>query len=376
MECIASESQSSDETKNSFSEQIILVCGGCGYIGSHAVLDLFRKGYQVIVLDDNSTSKADVLICIEQQLIKENIKCKNFGIKFYKGKIQDGALLDKIFTENKVDYVMHFCAYSLVGESMKNPLKYYDNNFSGTLYLVKSMIKHKVNKLIFSSTAAVYGEPAEMPITEDFVCHPTNTYGSSKLAVEQMLHFTSLAHKQFKYVIFRYFNAAGNDPSGCIGEDHCPETHLIPIILQTASGERKSISIFGTNYKTRDGTCIRDYIHVNDIVHAHKLGVDFLSNNKNKSNIFNLGSGSGFTVREVIEATKKVTKVNFTVVEGKAREGDPPQLIASNKKARSTLGWNRKYNKLEDIIKTAWDRVKLLKEQAEIETLEKVIDSE
>ncbi len=335
----------------------ILVCCVCGYIVSHAVLDLLRHGYQVIVLDDNSTSNAIVLHQIEQELIQHNTKPKNFKITFYQGRIQNKVLLDKIFSSHNISYVMHFSAFSLVGESMTNPLKYYNNNFIGTLTLIESMLKHNVYNFIFSSTAAVYGKPKDMPITEQTICKPTNSYGSSKLMVEQMLKSVSISDTKFRYIIFRYFNAAGNDPSLCIGEEHNPETHLIPIVLQTAKGMRDKVDIYGTTYPTKDGTCIRDYIHVNDIVDAHRLAIDYLTNSENKSQIFNLGTGVGFSVKEMINAVIQVTETEFKVVLADPREGDPPVLIASADKVYKILNWKIKYTSIDDIIKTSWLRM-------------------
>jgi len=353
----------------------ILICGGCGYIGSHAVLELLRQQiFEVIVIDNLSTGHKNVINKIESQVASEcviNERKKKNKIKFYKGNICDSALLDKVFTDNKIFSVMHFCASSLVGESMKDPLKYYQNNVIGTYSLVSSMIKHKVYNLIFSSTAAVYGEPKEMPIVENIPLNPTNTYGATKLAVEQMLYFTALAHPEFKYVSFRYFNASGADKSGCLKEDHQPETHLIPIVLQVASGKREKIYIFGNDYKTSDGTCFRDYVHVSDIISAHLHGIDYILSLDDKtmtdkpkieigitapngSTVFNLGTGSGYSVKQVIETSRKVTDKNIMTEDAPRRLGDPPALIASNKKARHYLGWNRIYRTLESIIETAW----------------------
>jgi len=318
-------------------QNTILVVGGAGYIGSHMVKFLLDAGSEVITLDNLSKGHRDMVS----------------GGKFYQGSMDDQALLDRIFSENQIKGVMHFAACSLVGESVEKPLKYYKNNVSGTLELLNGMIKHNVKYFIFSSTAAVYGEPVEVPITEGHPLNPTNPYGATKIAVEQMLHDCDTAYG-LKYMSLRYFNAAGADESGEIGERHDPETHLIPLILKTAAGERKSISIFGTDYPTPDGTCIRDYIHVNDLAQAHSLAVEALFNGK-PSSTYNLGSSKGYSVREVIDIAGRITGRTIPVVEAGRRSGDPAVLIAESNKIRKELGWQPRREELAAIISTAWE---------------------
>ena len=252
-----------------------------------------------------------------------------------------------------IDAVIHFAANSLVGESMMNPLKYYDNNLCGTKVLLEAMVAHNVRKIVFSSTAATYGEPVNIPILETDPTHPTNTYGETKLAMERMFHWAGKAHG-LRYVSLRYFNACGAHKSGKIGEMHQPETHLIPIILQVPLGKRESVSIYGEDYDTRDGTCVRDYIHVTDLAQAHILAVEYL-NRGGESDIFNLGNGVGFTVKEVIECARKVTGHPIPAISAPRRAGDPAQLVASSEKAKNILGWNPQYDDLETIIASAWN---------------------
>ena len=268
----------------------ILVLGGAGYIGSHTVYALIEKGVDVVVIDNLETG---------------HIEAVHEKARFYKGDIRDRAFVDSVLDKEKIDAVIHFAANSLVGESMVNPLKYYDNNVNGTKVLLQSMVAHGLDKIVFSSTAAAYGEPEKVPILETDRTEPTNTYGETKLAMEKMFKWTDRAHG-LKYVSLRYFNACGAHVSGKIGEAHSPETHLIPLILQVPLGQREYISIFGDDYDTSDGTCIRDYIHVTDLAQAHILAVDYLMKG-NESNIFNLGNGVGFTVKEVIDTARKVT---------------------------------------------------------------------
>lgn len=268
----------------------ILVLGGAGYIGSHTVYALIEKGVDVVVIDNLETG---------------HIEAVHEKARFYKGDIRDRAFVDSVLDKEKIDAVIHFAANSLVGESMVNPLKYYDNNVNGTKVLLQSMVAHGLDKIVFSSTAATYGEPEKVPILETDRTEPTNTYGETKLAMEKMFKWTDRAHG-LKYVSLRYFNACGAHVSGKIGEAHSPETHLIPLILQVPLGQREYISIFGDDYDTSDGTCIRDYIHVTDLAQAHILAVDYLMKG-NESNIFNLGNGVGFTVKEVIDTARKVT---------------------------------------------------------------------
>ena len=315
----------------------ILVLGGTGYIGSHTALELVKAGEDVVVADNLATG---------------HIQAVPEGARFYQGDIHDKAFLDDLFTKEKIDAVIHFAAFSLVGESVTNPLKYYDNNLCGTKVLLDSMVEHHIDKIVFSSTAATYGEPENIPILETDRTLPTNPYGETKLAMEKMFYWTSKAH-DLRYVSLRYFNACGADESGNIGEAHNPESHLIPLILQVPNGQRESISIFGTDYDTPDGTCIRDYIHVTDLAQAHILAVKYLREG-NESNIFNLGNGVGYSVREVIETARKVTGHPIPEVETPKRAGDPARLVASSEKARKILGWNPTHASLENIIGDAW----------------------
>lgn len=315
----------------------ILVCGGAGYIGSHAVARLIEKDKDVIVLDN---------------LQKGHISALWKGAKFYQGDLRDEKILDEIFTENSVEAVLHFAADSLVGESVEKPFKYYENNVFGSLSLLKAMNKYKVDKIVFSSTAATYGEPENIPIIESDKTEPTNPYGESKLAVEKLLKWTENAYG-IKHVILRYFNVAGAHESGLIGEDHRPETHLIPLILQVALGKREKIYIFGDDYDTKDGTCIRDYIHVMDLVEAHLLALDKLCRDETSA-VYNLGNGNGFSVKEVVEAVRKVTSHSIPAEIKARRSGDPAKLVASSEKAVKELGWKPKYNKLEQVIESAW----------------------
>lgn len=314
----------------------ILVAGGAGYIGSHLCKMLSKCGYRVIVLDNLSHGYEEFT---------------KYGI-FIRGDISDRKLLDQLFDKYPVEAVMHFSAFIEVGESVKEPEKYYFNNTLNTLVLIEAMRRHRVNKFIFSSTAAVYGVPERIPIEEEDKKVPINPYGKSKFMIEQILDDYDKAYS-FRSIRFRYFNAAGADPDGEIGEAHQPESHLIPLILQAASGERDSVQIFGTDYPTKDGTAIRDYVHVNDLADAHKKGLEYLLNG-GKTDYFNLGSGCGYSVKEVIETVKKVTGKDFKVVEEQRREGDPPFLIAHSKKAKEILQWEVTYG-LEDIIQTAWN---------------------
>lgn len=315
----------------------VLVLGGAGYIGSHTVYELIERGEDVIVADNLQTG---------------HIEAVHKQARFYKGDIRDKNFLDEIFKKEKIDAVIHFAANSLVGESMTNPLKYYDNNLYGTMILLKSMVENGIDKIVFSSTAAVYGEPENIPILETDRTEPTNTYGETKLSMEKMFKWVSRAHN-LRYVSLRYFNACGAHVSGKIGEAHNPESHLIPLILQVPNGQRKEVSIFGDDYPTKDGTCIRDYIHVTDLAQAHILAVDYLRKG-NSSDIFNLGNGVGFTVKEVIETARKVTEHPLPAVISPRRAGDPAQLIASSEKAKAVLGWKPQHADIEEIIATAW----------------------
>ena len=315
----------------------ILVCGGAGYIGSHTVHQLVNQGEEVVIVDNLQTGHRSAL---------------NSKAKFYKGDIRNPEVLDKIFTENDIEAVIHFAANSLVGESMKKPLLYFNNNVYGMQILLESMVKYKVDKIVFSSTAATYGEPERVPILETDRTLPTNTYGETKLTMEKMMKWVSLADG-VRYISLRYFNAAGAIEDGSIGEDHHPETHLIPLILQVPLGKRDHITIFGDDYDTPDGTCLRDYIHVLDLAEAHILALEHLRKG-GESNIFNLGSGKGFSVKEMIETAKKVTGKNIKVEIGERRSGDPAKLVASAEKAHHILGWIPKFDDVEIIIKTAW----------------------
>jgi UDP-glucose 4-epimerase len=315
----------------------VLVTGGAGYIGSHTVVELMRQGEQVIVVDNLMTGH------------QQAVKCE----KFYQGDIRDSKLMDEIFTHHTIDAVIHFSASSLVGESVHEPLKYYDNNLIATHSLISSMVKHGVKKIVFSSTAATYGEPEQVPIQEQDAAIPTNPYGATKLAMEQMLRWCDQAYG-VKSISLRYFNAAGAHPDGIIGEDHDPETHLIPVILQVPLGKREQIFVFGNDYATEDGTCVRDYIHVMDLANAHYLALENLRKHES-SDVFNLGNGHGFSVLEVIELARKVTGHPIPSVVKERRAGDPAVLVASSEKAQKQLGWTPKFNDLSTIIETAWN---------------------
>lgn len=315
----------------------IMVCGGAGYIGSHTVHKLIEQGKDVVIVDN---------------LQSGHIGAVHKKAKFYKGDIRDSEFLDKVFSANKIESIVHFAANSLVGESMEKPLVYFNNNVYGMQILLENMVKHNIKNIVFSSTAAVYGEPKRIPILEDDEANPTNTYGETKLTMEKMMKWCNKAYG-INYVALRYFNVAGALEDGSIGEDHNPETHLVPLILQVPLKKREFISVFGTDYPTADGTCIRDYIHVLDLADAHIKAVEYLAKN-NESNVFNLGNGVGFSVKEMIDAAKEVTNEDIKVVLGERRAGDPAQLIASSKKARNVLGWAPKYTNIKDIIKDAW----------------------
>lgn len=316
----------------------VLVCGGAGYIGSHTVYELIERGHSVVVVDS---------------LIKGHKAAIHNEAKFYLGDIRDEEFMDGVFRENQIDAVIDFAAFSLVGESVNEPFKYYENNVYGTLKLLEAMERADVKKIVFSSTAATYGEPENDIIVESDNTNPTNPYGETKLTVEKMLKWADNAYG-IKFVALRYFNAAGAHISGKIGEDHKPETHLIPIILQTALGQREKMFIFGDDYDTPDGTCVRDYIHVTDLADAHIKALEKLFRT-NESGIYNLGNGKGFSVKEVIEKAKKITGKDFKVEIEARRSGDPSTLIASSEKAIKELGWQPKFNTLDKIIETAWN---------------------
>jgi len=315
----------------------ILVTGGAGYIGSHCTKILLERGEKVSVIDNLSTGY--------KQAVDSRANFHNIDIK-------DKEAVKKVLLTDKIDGVIHFAAFSLVGESMVNPLKYYDNNVYGTKVLLDAMIEADVKNIIFSSSAAVYGEHEEMPITEAFNEVPTNTYGETKLAMEKMMHWADVAH-DVKYIALRYFNVAGAYHTGEIGESHNPETHLIPLILQVPLGKRDYISIFGDDYPTPDGSCIRDYIHIEDLIEAHILAMYKLLETK-QSNYYNLGSGEGYSVKEMIEAARDVTNHPIPAVTSPRRAGDPARLIASSDKAKVELKWNPKYTDVKDIISSAW----------------------
>jgi UDP-glucose 4-epimerase len=321
-------------------DRTILVTGGAGYIGSHAVKALQEQGFQVIILDN--------LVYGHSDLAQVNLPAK-LAI----GDISDCSFLDRLFTDHKIDAVMHFAAFAYVGESVTDPAKYYWNNVVGTLTLLDAMREHGVTNFVFSSTCATYGNPINIPISEDHPQNPINPYGAGKLTVERVLQDYDAAYGM-KSVIFRYFNAAGADPDGLLGEDHQPETHLIPLVLQAAAGKRAKVSIFGTDYDTPDGTCIRDYIHVTDLAQAHVLGLQHLLTHR-VSQIFNLGNGSGFSVKQVIDTARSVTGKDVPFEECPRRAGDPDVLIGSSDKARQILGWKPQYADLTTIVKHAWN---------------------
>lgn len=316
----------------------VLVTGGAGYIGSHTVAALLAQGEEVVIVDN---------------LEKGHEEALPFGGKLYVGDLRDGEFLDRVFGENKIDAVIHFAANSLVGESMENPGKYYHNNVYGTLCLLEKMNANGVKKIVFSSTAATYGEPEHTPILETDPTHPTNAYGETKLAMEKMIKWFDTAHG-VKYVSLRYFNAAGAHPSGTIGEDHSPETHLIPLILQVPLGKREHISIFGDDYSTPDGTCIRDYVHITDLASAHLLALKKLRDGGDSA-IYNLGSGNGFSVKEVIDVARKVTGHPIPAVVQPRRAGDPAILVASSERAKQELNWNPEHTNMEEIVESAWN---------------------
>lgn len=316
----------------------ILVTGGAGYIGSHTVRALQQTKDLIPIVFDNLSTGHEESVPDSVQLVT--------------GDIHDVFFLKHILSEYEIDGVIHFAASSLVGESMTDPAKYYYNNVEGTLHLLIAMHEAGVDNLVFSSTAAVYGEPEKTPIEEDFPTVPTNVYGRTKLQIETMMKDFAMAY-EMKYVALRYFNAAGADLDGTIGEDHSPETHLIPLILKTAQGVRDHISIFGTDYPTADGTCLRDYIHVLDLAQAHILAMRHLLQG-GEGGAFNLGSEKDFSVREIIDKTKEVTGRDFRVTEEARRAGDPAVLIASSEKIRRVLGWQPEHSSTEEIIASAW----------------------
>jgi len=321
-------------------KQSILVTGGAGYIGSHAVQALQNAGYEAIVLDN--------LVYGHREFVEQAL-----GAKLIVGDISDRALLDEVFATHEITAVMHFAAYAYVGESVSDPAKYYRNNVVGTLTLLEAMLAASVKTIVFSSTCATYGVPQSVPVTEDQPQNPINPYGRTKLMVEKILADFDIAYG-LRSICFRYFNAAGADPAGLLGEDHSPETHILPLVLLTAMGKRESFSILGTDYPTPDGTCIRDFIHVADLAQAHVLGLEQLLKS-GESDVFNLGNGNGFSVREVIETAKLVTGQPIKVTEGDRRPGDPPILVGSGEKARRILGWQPQYADLKEILLHSWN---------------------
>lgn len=315
----------------------ILVTGGAGYIGSHTAEALQKAGYTIVIYDNLSTGHREAVPA---------------DAIFIEGDIHDTNHVAGVMREHRIEAVVHFAASSLVGESMADPAKYYYNNVEGSHHLLEAMRRADVKKIVFSSTAAVYGEPSEVPIREDSALQPTNVYGRTKLVIEGMLADYDMAYG-VRYVALRYFNAAGASPVRDIGEDHMPETHLVPLILKTAQGVRDKISVYGTDYPTADGTCIRDYIHVCDLARAHVLALEHLLHGGD-SRIYNLGSETGFSVREMIDYARRITETDFTVAEEARRAGDPAALIASSERIREELGWRPTMSSVEQIIRTAW----------------------
>ena len=314
----------------------ILVCGGAGYIGSHITKMLNQQGYETVVFDNLVYGH------------KEAIKWGELVI----GDLADTDALEALFDRYDFDAVFHFAAYAYVGESVENPEKYYFNNVSNTLNLLHAMKEHGVNKIIFSSTCATYGEPERVPITEDMPQNPINPYGATKLMVERIFKDYNRAYG-LQFVVLRYFNAAGADHDGEIGESHDPETHIIPLVLDAASGLRPDVKVFGTDYDTPDGSCVRDYIHVTDLASAHLLALHHLESG-GKSDFFNLGNEKGTSVLEVVESVKRVTGKNFTATIAPRRPGDPAKLVGSSRKAQEVLGWKPEYVDIDTIVSHAW----------------------
>lgn len=313
----------------------ILVMGGAGYIGSHTVKHLMQHGYNCIVADNLVYGH------------RESVLTPHFEV----ADLLDKKSLQAVFDEHQIDAVIHFAAYAYVGESVEKPMKYYENNVIGTLNLLEAMLAHNIKKIVFSSTCATYGDPQYTPIDEQHPQNPINPYGKTKMMIEQIFADYQKAYG-LQYIALRYFNAAGCSPEGEIGESHTPETHLIPLVLKAIKGERQDIKIFGTDYDTLDGTCIRDYIHVDDLAQAHRLAVEKLDS---FIGCLNLGTGIGNSVKDIIRAAEKVAGLPCPAIEEGRRPGDPAKLYASNQKAQEVLGWNPQYTNIEDIIKTAWN---------------------
>lgn len=316
----------------------ILVLGGAGYIGSHAVSQLIQKGEKVVVVDN---------------LLTGHRQAVHPAALFYRGDIRDVAFLNEVFQKEQIESVLHFAASSLVGESVEKPLAYFNNNVHGMQVLLEVMNKHDVRQIVFSSTAATYGEPKKSPIDEMTTPNPKNPYGESKLMMEKMMKWCDIAYG-IRYVALRYFNVAGAKADGSIGEDHHSETHLVPLILQVALGQREQLSIFGEDYATPDGTCIRDYVYVEDLIAAHLLALDYLDAGR-PSDTFNLGSNNGYSVKEMVEAARSVTGQEIPTMMAPRRDGDPSSLVASSEKAKNILGWEPSYTEIEKIIQTAWN---------------------
>lgn len=316
----------------------VLVLGGAGYIGSHAVDQLITKGYDVAVVDNLQTGHR---------------KAVHSAARFYKGDIRDKSFLLEVFRKESFEGVLHFAANSLVGESVEQPLLYFNNNVYGTQVVLEVMQEAGVKTIVFSSTAATYGEPDQMPIVESMPTQPENPYGESKLMMEKIMKWCDRAYG-IRYVALRYFNVAGAKADASIGEDHHPETHLIPIILQTALGQRPYLGIYGDDYDTPDGTCIRDYVYVEDLIAAHIAALAYLQAG-NESNIFNLGSNTGYSVKEMVEAARRVTGKPILTKHLPRRAGDPSKLVASSEKAKNMLEWEPQLTDIQAIIKTAWD---------------------